>query len=97
MPVKTGAHDHECFRLELHSKIPLYNVFSVRERAFVPLSAPCGVRVRHPLVFSSTPKLHPLVFSVFFLIFFVAVGRIHDPEKATNKKKPPINVTYDGV
>ena len=23
-------------------------------RAFVPLSAPCGVRVRHPLVFSGT-------------------------------------------
>ena len=32
----------------------VYNVFSVRVRAFVPLSAPCGVRVRHPLVFSGT-------------------------------------------
>ena len=32
----------------------VYNVFSVCVRAFVPLSAPCGVRVRHPLVFSGT-------------------------------------------
>ena len=32
----------------------VYNVFSVRVRAFVPLSAPCGVRVRHPHVLSGT-------------------------------------------
>ena len=32
----------------------VYNVFSVCVRVFVPLSAPCGVRVRHPYVFSGT-------------------------------------------
>ena len=32
----------------------VYNAFSGCVRAFVPLSAPCGVRVRHPLVFSGT-------------------------------------------
>ena len=42
-----------------------YNVFSVRVRAFVPLSAPFGVRVSRLLELSGTPKLHSLVFSVF--------------------------------
>ena len=32
----------------------VHKIFSVRVRAFAPLSTPCGVRVRHPLVFSGT-------------------------------------------
>ena len=91
----------------------VYNVFSVRARAFIHLSPPCGplscslalktalsrvqcvflpcgVRVRPPLVFSVTQKLHPLVLSVFFFVFFF-FRRPHTrgPSKRETKKKVP--------
>ena len=75
----------------------------MRVGAFVPLSAPCGVRVRRPLVFgmhllcgvqvrpplvfSGTPKLHPLVFSVFLPFF--AAGRIHGPRVSEKNNSLP--------
>ena len=51
----------------------VYNVFSVRVRAFVPLSAPCGVRVRHPLVFSGT---HNCTLSCLVCVFLPCGVRV---------------------
>ena len=73
---------------------------------FYLLSAPCGVRVRHPLVFSvcflpcgvrvrptlvfsGTLKLRPLVFSVFFLLFFLLPAADTTPGKRETKKSLP--------
>ena len=48
---------------------------------------PCGVRARPPLVFSGTQKLHPLVLSVFFFVFFFPAGRIHEARVSEKQKK----------
>ena len=50
-------------RSQMH--LSTYNVFSVRVRAFVPLSAPCGVRVRLPPVLSGTKTVPSRVQCVF--------------------------------
>ena len=54
------------------------NVFSVCLRAFVPLRAPCGVRVRHPLVFS-----------VFFLPFLLPAAYTTPSKGETKQKNSP--------
>ena len=49
-----GTESDTCMRwIVVHPGI-VYDVSSVRVRAFVPLTAPCGVRVRHPHVFIGT-------------------------------------------
>ena len=66
-------------RIQWYSKLhPL--VFSV-------CILPCGVRIRHPLVFSGTQKLHALVLSVFFFRVFFLPAAYTRPEYARNKKK----------
>ena len=55
---------------------------------------PCGVRVRPPLVFSGTQKLHPLVFSVFFCFLFLLPAAYTTRSKRDAKqKKPPLRFT----
>ena len=43
-------------------------------------------------MFSGTPKLHPLVFRVFF-----AVGRIHDPRVSEKQKSIPLLICANSV
>ena len=69
------------------SKISVYNILSVHIYACIFFSLPCGVRVRPSPVFSGTPKLHPFVFSVFFVFSFFPADRIHEPKGARNKNK----------
>ena len=64
------------------------NVSSVRVRAFVPLSASSGLHVRHPLLFRSTPKLHLLVFSVFFAFFLLPAAYTTATKRETKTKFP---------
>ena len=40
-----------------------------------------------PLVFRGTQKLYPLVFSVFFLLFIFAAGRIHEARVSEKQKQ----------
>ena len=51
---RKGIESAICMRLTILHPGIAHNVFSVHVRAFVPLSAPCGLRVRHPFVFSGT-------------------------------------------
>ena len=77
----------------------VWRLFSAR-CAFVALSAPCGVRVRHPLVFSGThnctlscsviPKNCTLSCSVCFFFRFFSFCRPHTrgPSKREKKECP---------
>ena len=47
---------------------------------------PCGVRVRPPLVLSGTPKLHPLVFSVFCFRGFLLPAAYTSPSRRETQK-----------
>ena len=50
---------------------------------------PCGVRVRPPLVFSGTQKLHPLVCTVFFCFFLLPAAYTTPSKRETKKKASP--------
>ena len=60
----------------------VYNVSSVRIKAFIPFKCTMWHSCKAPLVFNGTPKLPPLVSSVFF-----AAGRIYYPRVSEKQKK----------
>ena len=90
IPVTTGAY--ACLRLQLHSlMMPVLNVFSVHVIVgFCTFQCTAWRACKSPLVLKGNLKLHPLVFSVFFIyifFFFYFFCQPHTQTRVSVKQK----------